>query len=168
MGESPDNELAGPSFEEVKAGLLSSYNKIKHIDTLVTMGNDSLHIHEKYFCLHDSSLVIPKKYLWGGDTSKDFVTHNFASSILIIRNHDTIINKTFRVSDFNNAINPEQKHYAILFDPRFLGYEKQYDGIIFGYSISIPLTDVGVPAYIAVDKNGKYKILNEYAKVDEK
>jgi hypothetical protein len=162
----PDNEQDGLSFDAVKSDLLSSYNKIDHIDTVVIIGKDSLKIHEKYYCLHDSALIIPKKYLWGGDKSKDFVTHNFVSNIMVIKNRDTIINKTFKKSDFNGVINPEEKQYAILFAPGFTGYKKQYDGVIFGYSISIPLTDVGVPAFILINKNGNYRILDEYAKIN--
>lgn len=167
LGDRPDTEQEGPTFDEVKLDLLSSYNKIERIDTMVIIGNDSLHIREKYYCLHDSTRIIPKKYLWGGDTSKDFVTHNFASNILIIKNHDTIINKTFRVSDFNKAINPEEKKYATVMFPNFSGYKKKYNSVIFCYSITIPLTDVGVSACIAIDLNGQYKILDEYAKIND-
>ncbi|HEY4323941.1 MAG TPA: DUF4738 domain-containing protein [Mucilaginibacter sp.] len=166
LGERPDNEQGGQPFDEVKAGYLATYNKIKHIDTFVVLGNDSLHIHEKLYCLHDNSLVIPKKYLWGGDKSKDFITHNFVSNITIIKNSDTIINKIFKKGDFDSVINPEEKQYAILLNSNFMGYNKQYDGIIFSYSISIPLTDVGVPAYIVIDKKGNYRISNEYAKTN--
>ena len=165
LGDRPDSEQEGPSFDEVKADLLSSYNKVGRIDTLVVIGSDTLHIHEKYYCLHDSSLIIPKKYLWGGDKSKDFVTHNFASKIVVVKNADTILNKIFKKSDFNSALQEEEKQHAILFDPGFEGYSQKYNGIVFGYSISIPLTDVGVPAYILVDKSGKYRILDEYAEI---
>jgi hypothetical protein len=166
-GDRPDGGQEGPTFDEVKDDLLSKYNNVERIDTLMIIGKDSLHILEKYYCLHDSALVVPKKYLWGGDKSKDFVTHNFASNIVIIKNRDTIISKTFRVSDFNNVIFPEEKKYAILFSSNFLGYKKQYNSIVFGYSITIPLTDVGVPAYIAIDTKGGYKTLDEYVKMDE-
>src|ERR1700759_1011058 len=82
IGDRSDNDQEGPSFEQVKEDLLSSYDKIEHIDTMVIIENDSLKIHEKYYCLHDSTLNIPKKYLWGGDKSKDFVTHHFVSNIV--------------------------------------------------------------------------------------
>jgi hypothetical protein len=167
VGDRPDSEQEGPSFQEVKADLLSSYNKIEHIDTLVVIGNDSLHVHEKYYCLHDSALIVPKKYNWGEKNAKDFVTHNFASNILIIKNSDTIINKTFKTSNFNSAIFDEEKHYAILFSPGFNGYSKLYDGIVFGYSISIPLTDVGVAAYLVIDKKGNYKVVNDYDMINK-
>ncbi len=162
-----NSDQEGPTFDEVKADLLSQYNKIERIDTTVIIGKDSMHVHEKYYCLHDSALVVPKKYLWGGDKSKDFVTHNFASKILIIKNRDTIIDRIFRVSDFNTAIFPEEQHYAILFDSRFEGYNRLYDGLVFGYSITIPLTDVGVAAYMVIDKNGKYRPVNDFDMINQ-
>ncbi|MGZ3999430.1 MAG: DUF4738 domain-containing protein [Mucilaginibacter sp.] len=157
----------GPTFELVKSELLSQYDKVEHIDTTLFVGNDSLHVHEKYYCLKDNAVVVPKKYLWGGDKTKDFVTHSFVSAIVIVKNKDTILNKVFRKSDFDPVINTEERKYAIIFSASFLGYRKRYDSIIFGYSISIPLTDVGVPAYIAINKKGEFKMLDEYAKVGE-
>jgi Domain of unknown function (DUF4738) len=156
-----DND-AGVSFEEVKSELLSQYNKVERIDTTVVVNNDSLHVHEKYYCLKDNAVVVPKKYLWGGDTTKDFVTHSFVSSIMVIRNKDTIINKIFSVKDFNSVIYAEERQYAILFDSNFDGYNELYDGLVFGYSITIPLTDVGVAAYMVIDKNGKYRPVNDF------
>lgn len=162
-----DSTSEDPTFGEVKAELVSRYNKIERIDTTVKAGGDTFYIHEKYYCLKDNSVVVPKKYLWGGDKTKDFVTHSFVSAIFVVKNRDTIINKIFRKSDFYPVINTEERKYAVIFSASFLGYRKHYDGIVFGYSITIPLTDVGVPAYIVIGNKGKYKMLDEYAKVDE-
>jgi hypothetical protein len=165
----PDStDESGPTFDEVKAELLSRYDKVEHIDTTIMVDGDSLHIHEKYYCLKDNAVLVPKKYLWGGDTTRDFVTHSWVTHITIIKNKDTIINKIFKKSDFNPVVNPEERKYAIIFDAGFEGYQKKNSSIMFGYSITIPLTDVGVPAYIAINKNGKYKMLDEYTKLDEK
>ncbi len=161
-----DDGNVEPSFDEVKAELLSRYNKVEHVDTTIIVEKDTLHIQEKYYCLKDNAVIVPKKYLWGGDTTKDFVTHNFVSCIVIIKNKDTIINKTFRKSDFDNVVNPEERKYAIIFTASFAGYKKLYDSIVFCYSITVPLTDVGVPACIAVNRKGEYKMLDEYAKLE--
>jgi len=163
----PDSDEMGPSFDEVKNELLSRYDKVERIDTTIVIDDDSLHIHEKYYCLKDNAVIVPKKYLWGGDKTKDFITHNFVSDITVIKNKDTVINKIFTVKDFNSAIFPEERQYAILFNRSFHGYDKLHNGLVFGYSITIPLTDVGRPAYIAINKNGGYKILDEYAKFEK-
>jgi hypothetical protein len=165
LDERPDSEQEGPTFAEVKADYLASYNKIERIDTLIVDGTDSIHIHTKYYCLHDSTLVIPKKYNWGEKNAKDFVTHDFASKILILDNRDTIFNKVIKKEDFNNAIYEQLKKYAILFSPDFK-YNKTNQEFSFAYSISIPLTDVGVPASLVVNKKGLSKILDEYNKVE--
>ncbi len=102
----------------------------------------------------------------GGDTTRDFVTHSFVTHIIIIKNKDTIINKIFRKKDFDPVVNPEERKYAIIFTADFAGYRKKYNGIVFCYSITIPLTDVGVPACIAVDRNGHYQMLDENANLD--
>jgi hypothetical protein len=166
LGDRPDSEQEGPSFKEVLADQLASYNKVENIDKSVIDGKDTLKLHETHYCLHDSSLSIPKKYMWGGNKTKDFVTNNFASKIVLIVNKDTVLNKVFNKRDFNNVIYDQLKKYAIVFNPGYIGYNKTKGELALGYSISIPLTDVGVPAYITIDKKGKITILNEYAKMD--
>jgi hypothetical protein len=167
LGNRPDSEQAGPSFQEVLAERLAAYNKVENIDKLVIDGKDSLQLHETYYCLHDSSLMVPKHYMWGGDTTKDFVTHNFAAKVVVIKNKDTVLNRTFKKNDFNKTLFEALKKYAIIFDASYIGYNKEKGEFALGYSISIPLTDVGVPAYLVVDKKGNYKVLDEYAKMSE-
>jgi len=166
LADRPDSEQVGPSFKEVLADHLVSYNKVENIDKVVIDGNDTLQLHETYYCLHDSSLIVPKHYLWGGDTSKDFVTNNFATKIIVVNNKDTVLKKVFNKSEFNNTLFEEERKYAIIFNAGYVGYNKKKEEFALGYSITIPLTDVGVTAYITVDKKGNYKILDEYAKLD--
>lgn len=167
LGDRPDSEQDGPSFKDVVAEHVTSYNKIEHIDKIVVDGPDTLQVHLIYFCLHDSSLVVPKKYIWSNEkNAKDFVTHNFASKIILIRNRDTVLNRIFKKADFNNVIYDQLKKYAILFNPDYIGYNQAKKEFAVGYSISIPLTDVGVPAFLIIDKKGNYKIMDEYAKIN--
>ncbi len=166
LGDRPDDEQEGPSFKEVLADRLESYKKVEYIDKSVIDGKDTAHLKEMYYCLHDSSLRVPKKYMWGGDKTRDFVTNNFASKIALVINKDTVLNKVFKKSDFNGVIYEQLKKYAIVLKPGYIGYNKTKGEFALGYSISIPLTDVGVPAYITINKTGKFSILNEYAKTD--
>jgi hypothetical protein len=158
LGDRPDSEQEGPTFAETKAEYLATYNKIDRIDTLIIDGKDSLHIQTKYYCLHDSTLIVPKRYNWGEKNPKDFVTHNFATKILITNNKDTIFNKTIRKGDFNKVIDDELKKYAIIFSPGF-SYSQKRQEIVIGYFISIPLTDLGSPAFLVVNKKGEFKFL---------
>lgn len=166
LGDRPDDEQEGPSFKEVLSDLIASCNQVKYIDKAIINGGDTLRLKETYYCLHDSSLSVPKKYLWGGDTTKNFVTNNFASKLIVIHNRDTVFNKIFYKADFNQVISGQLKKYAILFNPDYLGYSKEKQEFAIGFSISIPLTDVGVPAYIVIDKKGNYRVLDQYAKID--
>lgn len=163
---SQDTSDDEPAFDEVKADLLSKYDKVERIDTTIIVGADTLNVHEKYYCLKDNAVIVPKRYLWGGDTTKDFVTHSFVTQITIVKNKHTIINKIFRKKDFDPIVNPEERKYAIIFTADFEGYRKKYNGVVFCYSITIPLTDVGVSACIAVDMNGHYQMLNDHTELD--
>src|ERR1700759_3407030 len=53
--ESRDSSDVEPTFDEVKADLLSIYDKVERIDTTLIVGSDSLHVHEKYYCLKDNA-----------------------------------------------------------------------------------------------------------------
>jgi len=165
--DQPEDDDPEPTYDEVKADLLGTYNKVENIEKTVVDGKDTLLLHCKYYCLHDSSLIIPANYDWSGKGKKEFITHNFASQIVLIKNKDTLLNKTFKKVDFKNALYAQLQKYAIMFSPDYGGYNKTKGEFAIDYSVSIPLTDVGVPAYIVIDKNGKYKVLDEYAKMDD-
>ncbi|MDB4918848.1 DUF4738 domain-containing protein [Mucilaginibacter sp.] len=166
QGERPDSEQDEESYDEVKKDYLTTYNKIQNIDRTIADGSDTLFLQCKYYCLHDSSLIVPALYDWSKKGKKEFVTHNFASQIMLIRNKDTLLNKTFKKIDFNHMLYEQLQKYAILFSPDYIGYNKTRGQLAIGYSVSIPLSDVGVPAYIVIDKEGNYKVLDEYAKID--
>jgi hypothetical protein len=103
---------------------------------------------------------------WGEKYSKDFVTNNFASKIIVTKNNDTVFNKIIKKNIFNGIIEEPLKKYAILFDCNYDGYNKATGEFAFRYSITIPMTDVGVPASIVVDKMGHYRVLDQYANTD--
>jgi hypothetical protein len=164
MGSNDEVEV---TFDDVLTDLHTSYNKIEKIDKQVIDGKDTLQLHETYYCLHDSSLVIPKHYLWGGDKTKNFTANTFATKVIVINNRDTVLNKVFKRIDFDSALWDRLRRYAIIFSADYVGYNKAKHEFALGYSITIPLTDVGVSAAITVNKKGNYKILDEYAKMDD-
>src|ERR1700733_10806134 len=98
---------------------------------------------------------------WGTDTTKDCISNTLATKIIVINNRDTVLNKVFKKREFDKVLWDRLQQYAIIFTADYLGYDKTKGEFGLGYSITIPLTDVGVPAYITVDKTGKYKILDE-------
>jgi Domain of unknown function (DUF4738) len=162
------NDEVELTYDDVLSDLRASYGKIEKIDKLVIEGKDTLQIHETYYCLHDSSLRIPGRYLgpWGKDTTKDFIANTFATRIVLVVDNDTILNRMFKKADFDKYLFKQLRRYAIISEPNYIGYDKAKGEFALGYSLSIPLTDVGVPAYITIDKRGKYRVLDEYAKMD--
>jgi len=162
----PEDEEATPDFKHTLEITLKSYNKIERIDTTITDGNDHLRIKMEYYCLHDSALTVPKRYMsaWGKDNANDFITNNFACKIQVLNNQDTVFNKAITRTDFNSVLEDHLKKYATLVTAKFEGYSKTKGYLIFSYSVSIPMTDVGVPASLTIDKHGNSKIWDEYAK----
>ena len=158
------------TFKEQMATVLKSYSKIQKIDTLIIDGSDHLQVYMEYYCLHDSALTVPKRYMsaWGKENAKDFVTHNFATKILVLNNKDTIFNKVIKRNDFDSVIEDNLKKYAILFSASFNGYDKTKSDLVFGYTITIPMTDVGVTAALTINKHGNYKVWDEYANLHKK
>jgi hypothetical protein len=159
------NDVVDVTFDDVLSDLRASYNKIKKVDKRVVDGKDTLQLHETYYCLHDSSLKVPGRYMgpWGRDITKDFIANTFATKIVVIKNSDTVLNKVFKKKEFNQVVWNRLKQYAIISNPDYIGYNLTKGEFALGYSITIPLTDVGVQASITVDKKGNYKVLDESA-----
>jgi hypothetical protein len=160
-----DDEVE-PTFDEAKADLIKSYSEIKKIDTLIIDDKDSLAIHFKYYCLHDSSTIVPARYIAWKDEKKDFTANNFASKIIIIKNRDTIFNRIVYKKGFAPVVDEELKKYGVMVDAGFQGYEKVKGKLLFDYTVSIPMTDVGVPVFLTIDKKGNYAVHDEYYERD--
>ena len=101
----------------------------------------------------DSGLIIPAKYSF--DTHKDFVTHNFKSELILLLDKDTLFKKQITKGTFDKLLYSDLRDYATLLYPDF--YIKN-DSIEIHYSISIPVTDVGIGVTIKFDKKGNYTI----------
>jgi hypothetical protein len=121
----------------------------------------------EYYCLHDSAINVPESYMsaWGKEHVKPFIAHNFACKIVVLNSKDTIFNKVVKRGNFDKVLRDDLKKYATLAGVKFGGYNKSKQYLIFNYSISIPMTDVGVPASLTIDKQGNYKVWDEYAKL---
>lgn len=148
-----------PSLDEIYQECIDRYTHPKVIDTVFKMGDDSLRLRLRHYCLMDSGVHVPKSYtkLYHLDS---FVTHNFVTDITLNRGNQEILRRTIVKKDFNQLLYPELKSYAILFPPDLrLGR----DSIILGYSISIPLTDVGVGLSAVIDGHGRILFEDRHA-----
>ena len=148
-----EEENAEPDPKELRKVYISNYNKIERIDTSLTDSEgNQIHVQTKYYCLFDNAIIVPKQYVWE-DTIKSFTTHNFSQDIKIVIGKDTIFNKTISKEDFAEKLYPELKKYAVLMFPNF-SYDKENNIFDFGYSLTIPITDVGEGWRLRVDKKG--------------
>lgn len=120
---------------------------------------EQIKVNGKYYCLFDSSIIVPGKYNLD-DTTKTFRTHNFAEYITIIIDGDTAIRKTITKQIFENTLPTYLKDYAVLHGPQFEGYNSEMGTFDFNFSISVPLSDVGEARKLTILKSGQMKVSN--------
>jgi hypothetical protein len=125
-------------------------NKPCTIDSVFHFGGDTFRLNVKHYCLWDSAIKVPKKYVYMYKLDS-FVTHNFATDIKLDKNNSTILQKTIYKRDFNKFLRPQLRDYGALLCPEM---SLSNDTIQSGYSISIPLTDVGIGLTMGIDHNG--------------
>jgi hypothetical protein len=157
-GVRPDSEEETPTPTDERKRLSKTYDEVKKIDTILKVGNDSLHLKVKYYCVKDSSLVIPKQYVFGEKPPKDFTTHDFASDIVITQNEQIIFNKTIRKSSFTSVITDQLKKYGILMMPYLSSSSGDKKQVILDYSISIPGSEIGTGVSLIINKKGDYTV----------
>lgn len=135
---------------------ISLYQKPVLIDSSFVDNGKKYRIVFHHFSTMDSGLVVPAKYNF--DTNKDFVTHNFVSDLTLLLGKDTVFQKQISKTMFSNLLNtletPLNKFATLLYPT--LDINK--DSIKINYSISIPVTDVGIRANIKFDMKGNYVI----------
>jgi hypothetical protein len=135
---------------------ISLYQNPVLVDTFFLDNGKRYDVLFHHFSTMDNGLVIPARYNF--DTNKDFVTHNFASDLTVLSDKDTVFKKHITKSTFNNFLDTLDiplKKYATLLYPTI---SLKNDSIQIHYSISIPVTDVGIGIDIKFDKKGNYVI----------
>lgn len=129
----------------------SQYSKNYNVDTMFTRGADSFKLAFTYKCLFDNGLSIPEKYV-GIYGFKNFKAHNFVANLVLYKNGGKIVDDKITKSKFTNQIDESLKQYGDLLYPSL----KIEDSVIkVHFSISIPLTDVGVGTNYIAQLNGQ-------------
>ena len=148
--EEAENEI------DFRKEFISLYRQPVLIDTFFITGDKKYKVLFHHFCTMDNGLVVPARYNF--DINKDFVTHNFVSDLSVISGKDTVFNKRIDKSMFNDLLDtmetPLKKHATLLYP----NLSMKNDSIIIHFSISIPVTDVGIGTEIRFDKEGNYVI----------
>jgi hypothetical protein len=149
-----EEEYEEPDTKELRKEYISNYAKIEIMDTsFIDLVGKEIQVQTKYYCLFDSAIFIPKEYVWE-DTTRPFITHNYSHEIKIVINKKTIYNKTITKADFDDSLYPALKKYAVLMLPNF-SFDQKRTQFNFGYSLSIPITDVGDGRRLIIDEKGQ-------------
>ena len=153
-----DVDEVAPDLGKLRQEYILSYTKPIVFESFhYGKHGESLKVYGKYYCLFDSAIVVPGKYNLD-DTTKLFRTHNFAEDVAIISNGDTILKRTITKGDFNGRLPEYLRKYAVLFEPKFEGYDSNTDMFDFFFSVSIPLTDVGQPMLLSLKRDGQVNL----------
>ena len=151
--ESGDFSESNINLSEERMALIKSYTAPLIIDTSFLWKDTVYTLTLKHFSSMDSGLTIPAKYNF--DTNTAFTTHNFKSQLILVKQGDTVINKEITKDTFKKSLTPEFESYGTLLFPAL---RIKNDAIEIGYSLSIPVTDVGIPVAILFRTNGSYEI----------
>ena len=73
----------------------------------------------------------------------------------VLKSGDTAFKKTITKKDFNSLLYTALKSYATLTDPTL---KIKNDSIRLFFSVSIPVTDVGIGVAIQFDKKGNFTL----------
>ena len=150
-----DSTEEGVDLAEVRKDLISSYSNPIVIDSSFYWEDTLYKVKFTHFSTMDSGLTVPSLYNF--DTNKDFVTHNFVSNLFIVKDADTILTREITKQTFKEYLRPELDSNATL---RFGNFYIQGDTIKLSYSLSIPVTDVGIHVEVEFDTKGYSNISN--------
>lgn len=128
---------------------ISQYDTPLRIDTAVTFGDKKYDVVFIHSAIMDSSFIVPARYYF--DTHSDFIVHPFFSTLIVHARGDTLFKKDVKAAAFGRLLDTTLQRYATLLYPVVL---LKPDSISIRYSISIPVTDIGIPATITFDYNG--------------
>jgi len=118
-------------------------------DTVFIVGNDTLSVAFSHSCNGDSFLL-PAKYIEPFKIDR-FIAHSLKTNIVIEKNGVTILDKTIEKKDFGSFVDGDLKRYAVLLYPVL---KQTGDSIYIDYSLSVPLTDVGIGVKVGIGKDG--------------
>lgn len=146
-----------PDYKKQRGKFILSYNDAVEIDTTLAFGQEDINIRFKYYCLFDSAIKIPSKYIWEGGMDQ-FATHNFESDILITKNEGLLYEAKVDKETFANLLTKDLVSYGVLLYPSFRKFDPEKREFVFHYSISIPITDVGTSATLYISMDGETRV----------
>ncbi len=135
-------------FSEQRRQFIASYKeKIKIDTTIITKQKDTIRVHLDYYCLLDSAVTIPEKFVLEGG-KYPFITHNFAADILVKKNDKIVFSEKITKPFFEKLLDENLIKYGVLLYPVLNGYDLNKNNLVIGFSVSIPVTDLGIAAHL--------------------
>ena len=107
-----------------------------------------------HFCLKDNAINLPGKIL-KIYRLKEFRTHSFQSTLRIVAGKKIILDTVIPKAMFTKYLFAEENEFGVLLYPKLLFSPNK---LSVNYSISVPLTDVGVGVSLETDCSGKLTI----------
>ena len=120
------------------------------VDTSYKVAAARYHLQVEHLCTFDTGIVVPNSYV-ARYKLDSFITHDFVTRIKLQKNGKKILERTVTKKDFWLEYQPEVAKYGVLFCPTIA---IQGGTTTLHYSISIPLTDVGIPAGVDINDKG--------------
>jgi hypothetical protein len=148
-----DTTFTQVDLSDARRELIESYDHPIKFDTTVIWNDTSYSLVFTHFAAMDSGLSIPAKYNF--DLNSEFVSHNFKSTIILIKEADTILNIAIGKETFREYMTPELKLYGTLLYPNVVFHP---GWIALHYSLVIPVTDVGKSVVLKIDSNGELAV----------
>jgi hypothetical protein len=130
------------------------YKDTIRMDTSFDCKGKKVRIHFLHYCTNDSSLHLPARYVedYG---FKEFTTHSFQSILKASSDDSLLLDTVITKEMFKEEMHPEEKSYGALLHP-VISFSS--GSLTIAYSISIPLTDVGISAALEYSYDGKLTV----------
>lgn len=164
LGDSEPDDT--PTQEQERERRAKTYDQIEMLDSTFISKNDTLKFHLKYYCLKNSTLILPVSYNEDITDKKPFITYEFSAEISMVHNKDTVLNRLFRAKDLNpfftDNFGGSLKKYGSLMMPSFGRRNIDKSRIVIDYPIAIPATDIGLGMFLIISKNGDYTFAEQY------
>ena len=142
------------STDDILNEYVKGYREKVVFDTVYVAKTDTFQIGFTHYCLLDSGITVPVKYVSIYELNQ-FITHNFQSRLIFKKNNKVIVDKIISKKQFNEYLDEPLKKYGVLLYPEMSVKSTRLE---INYSISIPLTDIGIQIGLTVSDEGKIEI----------
>lgn len=146
----PSSDEGAEELGNILSDYVQQYNNPYVSDSYYVFGEDTIKVSVRHFCLMDSAITISQKYV-GIYKLDSLVTHNFVTLLRVEKNGREVVNRKVQKRDFEEYLDPYLKSYATLLYPDITKLE---GSIAINYSISIPLTDIGIGVRVVIKPDG--------------